>query len=32
VDEALAALGAFARQAGAALWYAFPWAEGVREA
>lgn len=32
VDEAVAALGAFARQGGAALWYAFPWAEGIREA
>lgn len=32
VDDALAALDAFARQPGAALWYAFAWAEGVRPA
>lgn len=30
VDEAAAALGAFAATPGAALWYAFAWAEGVR--
>lgn len=30
VDAAVAALGDFARQPGAALWYAFAWAEGVR--
>lgn len=30
VDQAVAALGAFARRPGAALWYAFAWAEGVR--
>ncbi len=29
---AVAGLGALARQPGAAVWYAFPWAEGVREA
>ena len=32
VDEAVAGLGALARRPGAAVWYAFPWAEGVREA
>lgn len=32
VDEAVAALAAFARQPGASLWYAFAWAEGVRPA
>lgn len=30
VDAAVAALGAFAATPGAALWYAFAWAEGVR--
>lgn len=30
VDAAVEALGAFARTPGAALWYAFAWAEGVR--
>jgi hypothetical protein len=30
VDEAIAALGRFATTPGAALWYAFAWAEGVR--
>jgi SAM-dependent methyltransferase len=30
VDAAVAALGEFSRQPGAALWYAFAWAEGVR--
>jgi SAM-dependent methyltransferase len=30
VDAAVDALGAFGRQRGAALWYAFAWAEGVR--
>ncbi len=32
VDEAVAWLGALAREPGAAVWYAFPWAEGIREA
>ncbi len=30
VDEAVAALSAFAATPGAALWYAFAWAEGVK--
>jgi SAM-dependent methyltransferase len=30
VDEAVASLGRFARRPGAALWYAFAWAEGIR--
>jgi SAM-dependent methyltransferase len=30
VDAVVAGLGAFAATPGAALWYAFPWAEGVR--
>ena len=30
VDQAVTALGAFAQLPGAALWYAFAWAEGVR--